>query len=108
MSDNASMQNEVTASVQHIDGNTNSSCTSAPTDEPHPSTVVGFTVPVIVNALHDSTSVRPKELVTMLKMSKKLENVQSLLPTKIVDVEAKILLRSSLRLSYPQYVSVRL
>lgn len=42
----------------------------------------------------------------ILRMAKKVANVQSLLPAKIVDIEAKISLRTDLRSSNPQYVSV--
>lgn len=41
-----------------------------------------------------------------VRMAKKVANVQSLLPAKIVDIEAKISLRTDLRASNPQYVSI--
>ena len=48
------------------------------------------------------------DLQGVQKMAKKVANVQLLLPAKIVDIEAKILLRTDLRSSNPQYVSVQL
>lgn len=47
------------------------------------------------------------DLQGVQKMAKKVANVQLLLPAKIVDIEAKILLRTDLRSSNPQYVSVQ-
>jgi hypothetical protein len=61
------------------------------------STIVSIASPMI-NSANDPQGI--------LRMAKKVANVQSLLPAKIVDIEAKISLRTDLRSSNPQYVSV--
>lgn len=61
------------------------------------STIVSIAGPMI-NSANDPQGI--------LRMAKKVANVQSLLPAKIADIEAKISLRTDLRSSNPQYVSV--
>ena len=107
-----------------LDSNAVLSATSGSDEEVFkPAAVVGSAASMLMSGgvdLNQSAALEPaivsiagpminsaNDLQGVQKMTKKVANVQLLLPAKIVDIEAKILLRTDLRSSNPQYVSVQ-